>query len=56
MPDKLEHAQGLRPETTLDVLEAWFANAPTDPAAGWTRAELAEHVRSEHSTFSWLCA
>lgn len=37
-----------------DVLEAWFANAPADPAAGWTRTELEEHVRSEHSTFTWL--
>jgi len=36
------------------VLEAWFAAAPHDPAAGWTRAELEAHVRDEHSTFSWL--
>jgi hypothetical protein len=21
---------------------------------GWTRAELEEHVRDEHSTFTWL--
>jgi SAM-dependent methyltransferase len=37
-----------------DVLEAWFAAAPVDPREGWTRAELEEHVRDEHSTFSWL--
>jgi SAM-dependent methyltransferase len=37
-----------------DVLEAWFAGAPANPAAGWTRAELETHVRDEHSTFSWL--
>ena len=36
------------------VLEAWFAAAPVDAANGWTRAELEEHVRDEHSTFSWL--
>lgn len=36
------------------VLESWFASAATDAANGWTRAELEEHVRSEHSTFSWL--
>lgn len=36
------------------VLEAWFANAATDPAAGWTRAELEQHVRAEHGTFGWL--
>lgn len=37
-----------------DVLEAWFAAAPTDPSEGWTRSELEGHVRDEHSTFSWL--
>ncbi len=37
-----------------EVLEAWFAAAPDDPAAGWTRAELETHSRDEHSTFSWL--
>lgn len=42
------------PDELDGVLEAWFANAATDPAAGWTRAELEEHVRSEHSTFGWL--
>jgi SAM-dependent methyltransferase len=36
------------------VLEAWFAGAPADAKDGWTRAELEEHVRGEHSTFSWL--
>jgi hypothetical protein len=25
-----------------------------DVDRGWTRAELAEHVRDEHSTFTWL--
>ena len=25
-----------------------------DVERGWTRAELAEHVRDEHSTFTWL--
>jgi ubiquinone/menaquinone biosynthesis C-methylase UbiE len=36
-------------------IEAWIAEAMSaDPERGWTRAELAEHVRDEHSTFSWL--
>jgi SAM-dependent methyltransferase len=35
-------------------IEAWLAAAPPDPTDGWTREELAAHVRSEHSTFSWL--
>ena len=35
-------------------MAAWFAGAADDPARGWTAAELAEHVRTEHSTFTWL--
>jgi hypothetical protein len=36
-------------------IEAWVTEATaTDVEAGWTRAELAEHVRDEHSTFTWL--
>lgn len=26
----------------------------TDVEGGWTRAEIAEHVRDENSTFTWL--
>jgi SAM-dependent methyltransferase len=33
---------------------AWLEGAVTDPATGWTAAELAEHVRGEFSTYSWL--
>jgi SAM-dependent methyltransferase len=32
----------------------WLAAAAASPAQGWTRAELEEHIRGEHSTFSWL--
>ncbi len=32
----------------------WMAGAVEDEAAGWTAAELAEHVRGEFSTYSWL--
>jgi SAM-dependent methyltransferase len=32
----------------------WLTAAPDDPRAGWTAPELAEHVREEHSTFTWL--
>ena len=36
-------------------IESWIANTMTaDVKGGWTRAELAEHVRDENSTFSWL--
>jgi SAM-dependent methyltransferase len=36
------------------VIDQWFAAAAADAALGYTRDELAEHVRSEYSTFSWL--
>ena len=36
------------------AIEPWLASAPTDPARGWTAEQLAEHVRDEHSTFTWL--
>ena len=42
------------PVEFAEVLESWFAAAPTDPNEGWTRHELEAHVRDEHSTFSWL--
>ena len=42
------------PAETESSLEAWFAGAAADPAEGFTRADLEEHVREEHSTFSWL--
>jgi SAM-dependent methyltransferase len=36
------------------VIGGWLAGAPDDPACGWTVDELAEHVRTEHSTYTWL--
>ena len=35
-------------------VEGWLAGAAPTAAEGWTRAELEEHLRTEHSTFSWL--
>ncbi len=35
-------------------IDAWIADAVDDPAVGWTASELAEHVRTEFSTYSWL--
>jgi SAM-dependent methyltransferase len=37
-----------------DRIERWLENASPDTATGWTRSELAAHVRDEHSTFAWL--
>jgi ubiquinone/menaquinone biosynthesis C-methylase UbiE len=36
-------------------IDAWIEETVSaDVERGWTRAELAEHVRDEHSTFTWL--
>ena len=36
-------------------IEAWIEDTVSaDVERGWTRSELAEHVRDEHSTFTWL--
>jgi len=35
-------------------IEAWCATGGHDVEAEWSRAELEEHVRDEHSTFTWL--
>lgn len=42
------------PAEAEERLEAWFAGAAATPDRGWTRGELEEHVRSEHSTYAWL--
>ena len=36
------------------VVEAWLGGAVARSEDGWTRDELATHVREEHSTFTWL--
>lgn len=42
------------PADAGEQIAAWMAGAVDDPARGWTADELAEHVRIEHSTYSWL--
>jgi ubiquinone/menaquinone biosynthesis C-methylase UbiE len=43
------------PVDAEERIEAWITETMTaDVERGWTRAELAEHVRDEHSTFTWL--
>jgi SAM-dependent methyltransferase len=37
-------------------LEEWLAGAARSAGTGWTRAELEEHIRTEHSTYGWLLA
>ena len=36
------------------VIEAWLAGAVSDSTKGFTGEELAHHVRTEFSTYSWL--
>jgi SAM-dependent methyltransferase len=42
------------PGETEEVFAGWFAGAAADPATGYTAADYAEHIRTEHSTFRWL--
>lgn len=42
------------PADAPDRLDAWCATIGPAADAGWTRADLEEHIRDEHSTFTWL--
>jgi SAM-dependent methyltransferase len=42
------------PQETEERLEAWCATGGGQIEGDWTRAELEEHIRDEHSTFTWL--
>jgi len=35
-------------------MNAWCATLPRDVEEGWRRADIEEHIRDEHSTFTWL--
>jgi len=39
---------------TEAALEAWFESVGDEIEGEWSRADLEEHVRDEHSTFTWL--
>jgi ubiquinone/menaquinone biosynthesis C-methylase UbiE len=47
-------AYDFEPGEAGECIEAWFAGAVDDPTRGYTAADLAQHVRSEFSTWSWL--
>ncbi len=50
--DVVYHFEPREAEARID---AWIDDTTaSDVEHGWTRAELAEHVRDEHSTFTWL--
>lgn len=42
------------PAQAMEHIDAWCATGADSPEVEWSRAELEEHVREEHSTFSWL--
>jgi FkbM family methyltransferase len=42
------------PDELDEVVARWLEAAPDDPADGYTAEDLAEHLRDEYSTFSWL--
>jgi SAM-dependent methyltransferase len=43
-----------QPDEVETAIASWLEAAPEDSSQGWTAADLAEHVRDEHSTFTWL--
>ncbi len=43
-----------QPGEAEERIERWCATGGTDIETDWTRAELENHVRDEHSTFTWL--
>jgi ubiquinone/menaquinone biosynthesis C-methylase UbiE len=43
------------PQDAERRLDAWCATLPREgQGGGWTRADIEEHIRDEHSTFTWL--
>jgi SAM-dependent methyltransferase len=42
------------PAEAEERIEAWCASGGESVEAEWSRAELEEHVRDEHSTFTWV--
>ncbi len=45
---------GFDPAEAEERIEAWCATGGTGIEGEWARTELEEHVRDEHSTFTWL--
>lgn len=44
----------LEPEEVEEGISDWMSGAVDDPAKGFTASDLAEHVREEYSTFTWV--
>jgi ubiquinone/menaquinone biosynthesis C-methylase UbiE len=43
-----------QPAEATEVFARWLGSRVSDPAAGYTSEDIAEHIRTEHSTFRWL--
>jgi SAM-dependent methyltransferase len=44
----------LEPDDVEEGIADWISGAVDDPTKGFTAEELAEHVRKEFSTFTWI--
>jgi SAM-dependent methyltransferase len=42
------------PRDAAERIESWCSTGGPSVEDDWSRAELEEHVRDEHSTFSWI--
>jgi hypothetical protein len=42
------------PAEADERIASWLDGATADPRRGFTAAELATHVRTEYSTYTWL--
>jgi ubiquinone/menaquinone biosynthesis C-methylase UbiE len=42
------------PSEATERIEAWCSQGGTSVDGQWSRDELVEHIRDEHSTFRWL--
>jgi 2-polyprenyl-3-methyl-5-hydroxy-6-metoxy-1,4-benzoquinol methylase len=44
----------VEPSSAIAVMERWIAGGVSDPVDGYTGEDFATHIRTEHSTYTWL--
>jgi cyclopropane fatty-acyl-phospholipid synthase-like methyltransferase len=42
------------PQQSEEKLDTWCATISKDNTDGWLRSDIEDHIRDEHSTFTWL--
>jgi SAM-dependent methyltransferase len=47
-------AYSFDPVDAAEIFERWLAGAALRPEEGYTAADLATHIRTEYSTYTWL--